>query len=60
MTEDEVKKSRMKKGVPGYKARRFLNNMFGGDSKPEKEEVKKPKKKKSRFNLIEKMFKTDK
>lgn len=58
MTDEEVKKSRMKEGVPGYKARRFMDKLFGGSDKKEKEE--KPKKKKSRFNLIESMVKGSK
>lgn len=57
MTEDEVKKSRMKKGVPGYKLRRFLDK-FSSSDEPEQEQPKKEKK--SRFNLIEKMFKDKK
>ena len=57
MSEEEVKKSRMKKGVPGYKLRRFLDKLGGSDeSAPEK----KPEKKKSRFHLIEQMFKKKK
>ena len=55
MTREEVKKSRMKKGVPGYKLRRFLDKL-GGSDEPEK----KPEKKKSRFHLIEQMFKKKK
>lgn len=53
VTDDEVKKSRMKKGVPGYKARRFMNKLFGGgDSEPEEKE--KPKKEK--YQMIKGLF----
>ena len=60
MTEEEkIKQSRMKKGVPGYKARRFMHKLFGGDD-TEAAEPKKKEKKKSRFHLIESMMKKSK
>lgn len=59
MTDDEIKKSRMKEGVPGYKARRFLNNMFSSNDN-ESPEPEKKEEKPEKFKLINALFKKNK
>ena len=51
---DDLKESRMKKGVPGYKARRFMDKLFGGSDEPEK---KKEEPKKDKYQMIKGLFK---